>query len=46
LVIGLDDAQELKRKKPIPSGKPSRSWSKDSGTEIETCRSYFEAFLT
>jgi len=46
LAIGLDDAQELKRKKPIPFGDAVALLSKDSGVEIETCRSHFEAFLT
>ncbi|WP_287900595.1 DEAD/DEAH box helicase [Brevundimonas sp.] len=46
LAIGLDDAQELKRKKPIPFGEAVALLSKDSGVEIETCRSHFEAFLT
>lgn len=46
LAIGLDDQQELKRKKPIPFGEAVALLSKDSGTKVETCRSYFEAFLT
>ena len=46
LAIGLDDGQELKRKKPIPFGKAVELLSKDSGVAAETCRRYFEAFLT
>jgi Lhr-like helicase len=46
LAIGLDDAQELKRKKPIPFEAAVALLSKDSGVEIETCRSSLEAFLT
>lgn len=46
LAIGLDDAQELKRKKPIPFEKAVALLSKDSGVEVETCRNGLEAFLT
>jgi Lhr-like helicase len=46
LAIGLDDAQELKRKKPIPFEKAVALLSKDSGVDVETCRSGLEAFLT
>nr|WP_312351918.1 DEAD/DEAH box helicase [Brucella intermedia] len=46
LAIGLDDGLELKRKKPIPFGDAVELLSQDSGTEVETCRRYFEAFLT
>ncbi len=46
LAIGLDDGQELKRKKPIPFGEAVELLSQDSGTEAEACRGYFEAFLT
>jgi Lhr-like helicase len=46
LVIGLEDAQELKRKKPIPFGEAVALLSKDSGIDIETCRSGLESFLT
>ena len=46
LAIGLDDGQELKRKKPIPFGEAVELLSQDSGTEAEACRRYFEAFLT
>lgn len=46
LAIGLDDAQELKRKKPIPLEEAVALLSKDSGVEVETCRSGLEAFLT
>ncbi|GAB1717625.1 MAG: RNA helicase [Nitrobacter sp.] len=46
LAIGLDDAQELKRKKPIPLEEAVALLSKDSGVEVETCRRGLEAFLT
>ena len=46
LAIGLDDKQELKRKKPIPFQDAADLLSKDSGVEIETCRSALESFLT
>ena len=46
LAIGLDDAQELKRKKPVPFEEAVALLSKDSGVEIETCRSSLETFLT
>jgi Lhr-like helicase len=46
LAIGLQDAQELKRKKPIPFGEAVALLSKDSGIEIDICRSRLEAFLT
>lgn len=46
LAIGLDDGQELKRKKPIPYGKAVELLSQDSGVGAETCRRHFEAFLT
>ncbi|TXH36469.1 MAG: DEAD/DEAH box helicase [Rhodospirillaceae bacterium] len=46
LAIGLDDAQELKRKKPIPFEDAVALLSKDSGVGIETCRTSLEAFLT
>jgi len=46
LAIGLDDKQELKRKKPIPFQDAAELLSKDSGVEIETCRSALESFLT
>ncbi|MHC2371305.1 Lhr-like helicase [Bradyrhizobium diazoefficiens] len=46
LAIGLDDAQELKRKKPIPFEAAIELLSKDSGVEPKTCRSAFETFLT
>jgi ATP-dependent helicase YprA (DUF1998 family) len=35
LAIGLDDAQELKRKKPIPFGEAVTLLSKDSGADVE-----------
>lgn len=46
LAIGLDDGQELKRKKPIPFERAVALLSKDSGVAVETCRSALEAFLT
>ena len=46
LAIGLEDAQELKRKKPIPFEKAVALLSKDSGVDAETCRSGLETFLT
>ncbi len=46
LAIGLEDAQELKRKKPIDFGKAVALLSKESGVEFETCRSSLETFLT
>ena len=35
LAIGLDDAQELKRKKPIPFEDAANLLSKDSGVELK-----------
>lgn len=46
LAIGLEDAQELKRKKPIPFEDAVELLSKDSGVTIEDCRSGLETFLT
>ena len=46
LAIGLDDKQELKRKKPIPFQDAAELLSKDSGVAIKTCRSALETFLT
>jgi Lhr-like helicase len=46
LAIGLEDAQELKRKKPIPFEEAVALLSKDSSVDIETCRSGLETFLT
>ena len=46
LAIGLEDAQELKRKKPIPVEDAVELLSKDSGVDLETCRSALETFLT
>lgn len=46
LAIGLDDKQELKRKKPIPFEEAVALLSKDSGIEIEACRNGLEIFLT
>jgi Lhr-like helicase len=46
LAIGLEDGQELKRKKPIPFDKAIDLLSQDSGVDTETCRRSFERFLT
>lgn len=46
LAIGLDDGQELKRKKPIPFDHAVEQLAQDSGLEKETCRTGFERFLT
>lgn len=46
LAIGLEDAQELKRKKPIPFEEAVALLSKDSGIDAETCRRSLETFLT
>jgi hypothetical protein len=41
LAIGLDDGQELKRKKPIPFDDAVEQLAQDSGLDKETCRSWF-----
>lgn len=46
LAIGLEDGQELKRKKPIPFNEAVKLLSEDSGVDIENCRRSFEQFLT
>ncbi len=46
LAIGLDDGQELKRKKPVPFDTAVERLSEDSGVDAEICRSGFEQFLT
>lgn len=46
LAIGLEDAQELKRKKPIPFEEAVALLSKDSGVGVKICREGFETFLT
>ncbi|MDP2355079.1 MAG: DEAD/DEAH box helicase [Beijerinckiaceae bacterium] len=46
LAIGLDDGQELKRKKPVPFDTAVERLSEDSGVDAATCRSGFEHFLT
>jgi hypothetical protein len=46
LAIGLEDGQELRRKKPIPFADAVSLLSKDSGVDVETCRSGLETFLT
>jgi DEAD/DEAH box helicase/MrfA Zn-binding domain/Helicase conserved C-terminal domain len=46
LRIGLEDGQELKRKKPIPFGNAVELLAEDSGVDKETCWTGLEAFLT
>lgn len=46
LAIGLDDKQELKRKKPIPFTDAVALLSRDSGVDIATCGGSLETFLT
>ena len=46
LAIGLEDGQELKRKKPIPFKDAVELLSADSGLEPEICRNALERFLT
>ncbi len=46
LEIGLEDGQELKRKKPIPLNKAVERLSQDSGVSPEICRCALEQFLT
>ena len=46
LAIGLEDGQELKRKKPIPFEDAVSLLSADSGVDLDTCRSTLETFLT
>ena len=46
LAIGLDDAQELKRKKPIPFNEAVALLATDSGVEATTCKEALERFLT
>lgn len=46
LAIGLEDGQELKRKRPIPFGDAVALLSGDSGVDVEICRSSLEGFLT
>jgi Lhr-like helicase len=46
LAIGLDDGQELKRKKPIPFDDAVERLAQDSGLDKKTCRRGFEQFLT
>ena len=46
LSIGLDDGQELKRKKPIPFDKTVTLLATDSGVEAKTCEEGLEQFLT
>lgn len=46
LAIGLEDAQELKRKRPIPFEEAVSLLSNDSGVDREVCRRGLETFLT
>ncbi|GBQ63554.1 ATP-dependent helicase Lhr [Komagataeibacter swingsii DSM 16373] len=46
LAIGLDDGQELKRKKPIPFSDAVALLAQNSGIDFETCRHRLENFLT
>ncbi len=46
LAIGLDDAQELKRKKPVPFNEAVSLLSKDSGVDPKICEDSLERFLT
>lgn len=46
LAIGLDDGQELKRKKPVPFDDAVEQLAQDSGLDKEACRNGFEQFLT
>lgn len=46
LAIGLEDGQDLKRKKPIPFKDAVELLAKDSGVEPEICRKALEHFLT
>ena len=46
LAIGLDDGQELKRKKPVPFDDAVEQLAQDSGLDKYTCRIGFERFLT
>lgn len=46
LAIGLEDGQELKRKKPIPFEDAVKLLSTQSGAEQEICRNALKRFLT
>jgi Lhr-like helicase len=46
LAVGLDDGQELKRKKPASLSDIVGLLEKESGLDKETCRNAFERFLT
>lgn len=46
LAIGLDDGQELKRKKPVPLDDAVEQLAQDSGLDKKACRTGFEQFLT
>jgi len=46
LAIGLEDGQELKRKRPIPFGEAVKLLSQDSGLGAHACRKALEQFLT
>lgn len=46
LAIGLEDGQELKRKKPIPLADAAELLARDSGVEPDISRNALERFLT
>ena len=46
LAIGLEDQQELTRKKPIPFDEAAERLARDSGQNREVCRARLEQFLT
>lgn len=46
LAIGLEDGQQLKRKRPIPFGDAVDLLSGESGVDVEICRKNLEGFLT
>ncbi len=46
LAVGLEDGQELKRKKPTPFAEAVERLSQDSGVDEATCRDALERFLT
>jgi hypothetical protein len=46
LVLGLDDRQVLRRRKPIPFGEAATALATETGLPVEQCRTALEAFLT
>lgn len=46
LAIGLQDGQQLKRKKPIPLNEAVQLLAKDSGVSADMCSRRLEEFLT